>query len=113
MSLSVFKWIARHHKMWTGHKTQFNADQWECLSHGCLFSERNHLTNGTACRSMSSMKTTSPTLNINMGNFRTAKDRREAYEKAAARENSGSLGAWIKKHLDKLAGFNKNKKEIA
>lgn len=54
---------------------------------------------------MSYHDTMNPNLNINLGNFETAKMRRDAYEKAAAKEGTSSLGAWVKKHLDKAAGY--------
>lgn len=51
-----------------------------------------------------------PNLNINLGNFEVAKERRQAYEKAAAKEGARSLSEWVKKHLDKTAGYKPAKK---
>jgi hypothetical protein len=60
---------------------------------------------------MAPMTSDSPTLNINLGNFRTAKARRAAYEKAAARDGARSLGDWLKKMGDKASGFDQDKVE--
>lgn len=53
------------------------------------------------------MKNHSPTFNINLGNFETAQARMDAYKAAAKKEGLQSVGAWVKKHLDKIAGYKK------
>lgn len=47
----------------------------------------------------------SPNITVNLGTFKTASPRREAYVKAAEKAGYAHLGAWIKDVLDKAAGF--------
>lgn len=56
------------------------------------------------------MTSNNPNLVVNLGNIETAQIRRQAYEKAAAKEGCRSMGEWVKKHLDKAASYHPPKK---
>lgn len=105
--MNQFETIARTHTIETGHKTCFGQTWWECRATGCGADEKEVDNDTPRYATIPAMKNNSPTLNINMGNFQTAEKRRDAYIKAAQKEGHVSLGAWIKKHLDKIAGFKK------